>query len=203
MIDASCGIKAVLPCGSRRIVCADITRDDGRAVVVREDFNERSWSVERLQLTSVDGIELDAAAHPTAVRPIRGAVLLVHGVTVDMDEGGGMFVRLANQLTAVGFDVARFSFRGHGASGGIISTTNQSGKPQEPQLRSERGPLLLPDYGSIRSSESLLQNPERLERVVGINRDRGAVAKGSGHCVIERGVIARLSGNPTGVTVGP
>lgn len=34
-----------------------------------------------------------------------------------MDEGG-MFVRLADRLAAEGFDVLRFSFRGHGHSGG-------------------------------------------------------------------------------------
>lgn len=74
--------------------------------------------MQHLQLTSVDGVELDAAVHPAAATPVRGAVLIVHGVTVDMDEGGGMFVRLADQLSGAGFDVARFSFRGHGASGG-------------------------------------------------------------------------------------
>lgn len=74
--------------------------------------------MQHIQLTSVDGIRLDAAVHPTSVSPVRGAVLLVHGITVDMDEGGGMFVRLAQQLTTAGFDVVRFSFRGHGESGG-------------------------------------------------------------------------------------
>jgi alpha/beta superfamily hydrolase len=34
-----------------------------------------------------------------------------------MDEGG-MFVRLADRLAAKGFDLLRFSFRGHGHSGG-------------------------------------------------------------------------------------
>lgn len=74
--------------------------------------------MQHLTLTSVDGIDLDAAVHPTSARQVLGAVLLVHGVTVDMDEGGGMFLRLADHLATEGFDVARFSFRGHGASGG-------------------------------------------------------------------------------------
>ncbi|MGW4069199.1 alpha/beta hydrolase [Nocardia grenadensis] len=65
----------------------------------------------------MDGVRLDAAVHMASV-PAKGVVLLVHGITVDMDEGGGMFVRLAERLTAVGFDVVRFSFRGHGNSGG-------------------------------------------------------------------------------------
>ncbi|MFI7002088.1 alpha/beta hydrolase [Nocardia sp. NPDC050175] len=82
------------------------------------------WSSEQerfsatFELTSIDGIHLDAAVHHTPVDPARGVVLLVHGITVDMDEGGGMFVRLADRLVASGFNVVRFSFRGHGASGG-------------------------------------------------------------------------------------
>ncbi|WP_327145263.1 alpha/beta hydrolase [Nocardia sp. NBC_01327] len=74
--------------------------------------------MQRIQLTSVDGIPLDGAVHPTSATPACGVVLLAHGITVDMNEGGGMFVRLAQQLSDAGFDVVRFSFRGHGDSGG-------------------------------------------------------------------------------------
>ncbi|MEV4238938.1 alpha/beta fold hydrolase [Nocardia sp. NPDC049737] len=74
--------------------------------------------MQRLELSSVDGIRLDFAVHHCTVEPTLGVVLLVHGITVDMDEVGGMFVRLAQQLVLQGFDVVRFSFRGHGASGG-------------------------------------------------------------------------------------
>ncbi|MFE9575321.1 alpha/beta hydrolase family protein [Nocardia sp. NPDC006044] len=70
------------------------------------------------EVVSDDGIRLDAAVHPAQSGASRGVVLLVHGITVDMDEGGGMFVRLAERLSAAGFEVVRFSFRGHGASGG-------------------------------------------------------------------------------------
>ena len=73
--------------------------------------------MESITVESVDGVRLAAAVHK-ANGPARGTVLLVHGITVDMDEGGGMFVRLAERLTASGFDVVRFSFRGHGDSGG-------------------------------------------------------------------------------------
>ncbi|MEV6325990.1 hypothetical protein AB0M45_33215 [Nocardia sp. NPDC051787] len=45
-------------------------------------------------------------------------MLLVHGITVDMDEGAGIFVHLAERLTAAGFDVMRFTFRSHRNSGG-------------------------------------------------------------------------------------
>lgn len=74
--------------------------------------------METVTLTSADGVPLDAAVHASSVACDRGAVLLVHGITVDKDEGGGMFVRLADRLAAAGFNVLRFSFRGHGASGG-------------------------------------------------------------------------------------
>ncbi|MFQ6327545.1 hypothetical protein ACLMAL_15580 [Nocardia sp. CWNU-33] len=45
--------------------------------------------MERFDLISVDGIRLDAAVHQAASDPALG-VLLVHGITVDKDEGGGM-----------------------------------------------------------------------------------------------------------------
>lgn len=60
---------------------------------------------------------LDAAYHRSRARAARGAIVQAHGITADRDEGG-MFVRLAEQLAATGFDVLRFSFRGHGRSGG-------------------------------------------------------------------------------------
>ncbi|MFQ6397541.1 alpha/beta hydrolase family protein [Nocardia sp. KC 131] len=74
--------------------------------------------MERFDLISVDGIRLDAVVHQAASDPALGVVLLVHGITVDKDEGGGMFVRLAQRLAAQGLNVVRFSFRGHGASAG-------------------------------------------------------------------------------------
>lgn len=60
---------------------------------------------------------LDGAYHRSHVREARGAIVQAHGITADMDEGG-MFVRLADRLAVAGFDVLRFSFRGHGRSGG-------------------------------------------------------------------------------------
>ncbi|MDS0282778.1 alpha/beta hydrolase [Haloarcula onubensis] len=67
-------------------------------------------------IRTADGLELDCAHHP-ADGPGRGTVLLAHGITQDMDEGG-MFTRLAERLAAAGFDVVRFSYRGHGDSDG-------------------------------------------------------------------------------------
>lgn len=72
--------------------------------------------VKRFALETADGVRLDAALHEPAVRP-AGIVLQLHGITVDMDEGG-MFVRLAEGFADAGFTVLRFSFRGHGRSGG-------------------------------------------------------------------------------------
>lgn len=84
--------------------------------------------MQHVELISVDGIRLDAAVHPTSVASARGVVLLVHGITVDMDEGGGMFVRLTQQLAEAGFDVVRFSFRGHGGSGGTARGVTVAGE---------------------------------------------------------------------------
>lgn len=68
-------------------------------------------------LTTPDGVQLDAALHkPTGT--VLGNVLQVHGITVDLDEGG-IFRRLGDQLANSGFLALRFSFRGHGRSGGL------------------------------------------------------------------------------------
>jgi alpha-beta hydrolase superfamily lysophospholipase len=66
---------------------------------------------------SLDGVMLEGAYHRSRVGDARGAIVQAHGITADMDEGG-MFVQLAARLAAAGFDVLRFSFRGHGRSGG-------------------------------------------------------------------------------------
>lgn len=68
-------------------------------------------------MRSADGVVLDAALHVPAGHRLRGAVVQTHGINADMDEGG-MFRRLAEGLTDEGFGVLRFSFRGHGHSGG-------------------------------------------------------------------------------------
>jgi predicted alpha/beta hydrolase len=69
-----------------------------------------------LDVVSADGVFLDAVLHPAKADPV-GTVVQAHGITVDKDEGG-MFVRLAETLSDRGFDVIRFSYRGHGKSGG-------------------------------------------------------------------------------------
>nr|QNO51463.1 hypothetical protein OGFGKJAA_00029 [Methanosarcinales archaeon ANME-1 ERB6] len=73
--------------------------------------------MEPIKIRSIDGIELDAVIHPRKGNTPLGCVIQVHGITADMDEGG-MFVRLAERLANSGFDVLRFTYRGHGKSGG-------------------------------------------------------------------------------------
>jgi alpha-beta hydrolase superfamily lysophospholipase len=69
-----------------------------------------------VELVAADGVRLDAVVHCPQGGPV-GTVIQAHGITADKDEGG-MFIRLADQLSAAGFAVLRFSYRGHGASGG-------------------------------------------------------------------------------------
>jgi alpha-beta hydrolase superfamily lysophospholipase len=77
-----------------------------------------------------------------------GAVVLVHGITADRDEGG-MFARLAERLAGAGFGVLRFSFRGHGASGGTQAGVTIAGEMLDLQAAVEwtrqqfTGPLLV------------------------------------------------------------
>lgn len=66
---------------------------------------------------AADGVPLDAAWHCPAAQQVRGVITQAHGINADMDEGG-MFGRLADALASEGFGVLRFSFRGHGRSGG-------------------------------------------------------------------------------------
>jgi pimeloyl-ACP methyl ester carboxylesterase len=67
-------------------------------------------------IESFDGVLLDA----TITRPSResgATVVLVHGIAADKDQGG-MFTELAGLLAEQGRRAVRFSFRGHGDSGG-------------------------------------------------------------------------------------
>ncbi|MFI7120097.1 alpha/beta fold hydrolase [Amycolatopsis sp. NPDC049868] len=64
-------------------------------------------------ITTSDGLRLDSARHEGGLE----TVVLVHGITADLDENG-LFSALAPRLTEAGFTVLRFSFRGHGRSEG-------------------------------------------------------------------------------------
>jgi alpha-beta hydrolase superfamily lysophospholipase len=70
-----------------------------------------------VRIQAADGVRLDAVWHSPAGDRTMGAVVLAHGISADMDEGG-MFRRLAESMANEGFGVLQFSFRGHGRSGG-------------------------------------------------------------------------------------
>jgi alpha-beta hydrolase superfamily lysophospholipase len=67
-------------------------------------------------LTSADGVGLEAAIH-TGDGVARGTVIYAHGITADLDEFGAA-VRFAERFARSGYTTLRFSFRGHGRSGG-------------------------------------------------------------------------------------
>lgn len=68
---------------------------------------------DRVWLTTEDGLRLDAVWHEGGER----AVVLAHGLTVDLEENG-LYEPLAAALVERGLSVLRFSFRGHGKSDG-------------------------------------------------------------------------------------
>lgn len=78
-------------------------------------------------LISADGIRLSTIITDSARAVSRGTVVQVHGITSEMN-GGGIFRRLSGRLSEEGFTALRFSFRGHGTSGGSQRTTTVSGQ---------------------------------------------------------------------------
>jgi pimeloyl-ACP methyl ester carboxylesterase len=83
--------------------------------------------VHSLDLETADGLRLESVVHPAARRPGVGSVVAAHDLTLDLDQGG-MFMRLAERLSVVGFDVLRFSFRGHGGSQGAQRDVTVAGQ---------------------------------------------------------------------------
>jgi alpha-beta hydrolase superfamily lysophospholipase len=77
-------------------------------------------------VVSADGTVLELVVREPAGEA-RALVVLVHGITVDLDEGG-MYVRLADKLATVGIASVRFSFRGHGRSGGLSQDMTITGE---------------------------------------------------------------------------
>src|SRR4051812_27672935 len=72
-------------------------------------------SEQTVELWSIDGILLDAAV--TRAESPRGSILLAHGFSSDYHEEGA-FDALTASLVDAGISVFRFTFRGHGRSGG-------------------------------------------------------------------------------------
>lgn len=128
---------------------------------------------ESARLVSVDGVVLESRLHRPGTGSTGGglgSVVLVHGIDADMDEGG-MYRRLAERLAAVGFGVLRFSFRGHGASGGTQRGVTIAGEMLDidaavSRARGEFGDsftLLASSFGAVSALASLRYlRPDRL-----------------------------------------
>jgi pimeloyl-ACP methyl ester carboxylesterase len=133
---------------------------------------KRSSLPEPLHLSSVDGVPLDAVGHP-AVGPSLGAVVQLHGITADRDEGG-MFVRLADRLAESGMTVIRLSFRGHGKSGGTQRGMTIAGEMLDLQAAVEHTSREHPDrlsivaasFGAVSTALSLPYLDDRLTALV-------------------------------------
>lgn len=127
----------------------------------------------QIELVSIDGMSLDGVVHPSAESPARGTVVQVHGINAEMDEGG-MFTRLADELASAGFDVVRFSFRGHGNSGGTQRGVTIAGEMLDLQAAVEfamrtfagRLTLVAASFGAVTTCLSLPWFGDRLERLV-------------------------------------
>lgn len=76
--------------------------------------------------SSIDGLHLEAKVVDPA-GSCSGHVLLVHGITATLDEGG-MYERLAEDLARAGLQTTRFSFRGHGGSDGLPESVSIAGE---------------------------------------------------------------------------
>jgi uncharacterized protein len=126
-----------------------------------------------IELASVDGIHLEAVVHhPSADVEALGTVIQAHGVTVDMNEGG-MYKRLAARLAGSGFTVLRFSYRGHGGSGGSQRGVTIAGEMLDLQAAVELaadfgGPLSLvaASFGAVSSALSLRYLDSRIRSLV-------------------------------------
>jgi alpha/beta superfamily hydrolase len=73
--------------------------------------------LERITLSAADGVQLEAVFHPVQAGKPRGCAVMSHGITSSLEEDG-LFPQLADRLSKLGLGAIRFSFRGHGKSGG-------------------------------------------------------------------------------------
>jgi len=129
--------------------------------------------MQEFELASIDGVRLEAALHPPLMRNRGGTVIQAHGINADRDEGG-MFVRLADRLAQVSVRVLRFSFRGHGGSGGTQRGVTIAGELLDLQAAVEyvsdrfTGPLSIvaASFGAVSTSLSLPWLSDRLDRLV-------------------------------------
>ncbi|MGI5506342.1 alpha/beta hydrolase [Lentzea sp. CA-135723] len=151
---------------------ADSAERERSAVATHRVRYGRSMNTQRVHLTALDGVHLEAEVHRSADNS-HGTVVLAHGITVDMNEGG-MFVRLAERLAVSGFDALRFSYRGHGNSGGMQAGTTIAGELLDLQAavgyacQELPGPLSIvaASFGAVSTSLSLPWLQPEVERVV-------------------------------------
>lgn len=124
------------------------------------------------RITTADGLSL-AVSTRSAGEHSHGSVLLAHGITQDMDEGG-MFVRLTDCLTDAGFDVLRFSYRGHGESDGRPAGVTVGGELLDferafEELRARFDPphfVVAKSFGAVSTSCSLPRYQDDIAGVV-------------------------------------
>jgi alpha-beta hydrolase superfamily lysophospholipase len=129
--------------------------------------------MQRVELTSIDGVMLEGAVHPAAGSRTTGAIIQLHGINANMTEGG-MFERLADRLANTGFNVLRFSFRGHGGSGGSQRGVTIAGEMLDLQAAVEYvearfpGPLSIvaASFGAVSVALSLPWLASRLSGLV-------------------------------------
>ncbi|MGH3843113.1 MAG: alpha/beta hydrolase family protein [Pseudonocardiaceae bacterium] len=126
-----------------------------------------------LRIQTADGVQLDAVWHSPSGDHVLGTVVLAHGISADMDEGG-MFRRLADGLAGQGFGVLRFSFRGHGRSGGTQRGATIAGEMLDLQAAIEHlaeritDPLSIvaASFGAVSTCMSLPYLEENLRALV-------------------------------------
>lgn len=124
-------------------------------------------------LTSVDGMALRAVVQSPFRVASRGLVAQAHGIGADLDEGG-MFRRLAERLADCGGTVLRFSFRGHGGSGGTQRGVTVAGEMLDLQAAVEyltgrfHGSLSIvaSSFGAVPTALLLPALAGRVERLV-------------------------------------
>jgi uncharacterized protein len=111
-------------------------------------------------ITTSDGLRLDCVRHAGG----RETVVLVHGITADLDEQG-LFPLLAGQLVAEGFSVLRFSFRGHGRSEGAPRDMTVAGELRDLRAVVESAAgvvsVVASSFGAVSTTLSLAALPVR------------------------------------------
>lgn len=85
---------------------------------------------EKLFFQNNDGLKLCGVLSRPA-DDIGKCIILCHGITVDKNENGNVFVDLAKNLVEYGYTVFRFDFRGHGESDGNSIDMTVSGERRD------------------------------------------------------------------------